>query len=170
VVETAHRTHPVIADGDGFSWSDLYPGVAASVAPYDQPLPEPSALRATLVFALKGLPAIRRLVSREAAGAGFTTRPIADLVLATNEVATNSVLHGGGSGTLRVWRDGGVLVCEIRDRGHLVDPLADRRRPAPAYDGGRGLWLANQLCDLVQLRSFPSGTTIRLHMHRDRSR
>ena len=170
VVETAHRTHPVIADGNGFSWSDLYPGIAASVAPYDQPLPEPAALRATLVFDAKGLPAVRRLVSREAASAGFTTQPIADLVLATNEVATNSVLHGGGTGTLRIWREGGVLVTEVRDRGHFDDPLADRRRPAPGRDGGRGLWLANQLCDLVQLRSVPSGTTVRLHMHRDRSR
>ena len=170
VVETAHRTHPVIADGHGYSWSDRYPGVAASVAPYDKPLPEPAVLRATLVFAVGGLPAVRRLVSREAASAGFMTRPIADLVLAANEVATNSVQHGGGSGTLRIWRDGGVLVCEVRDRGHFDDPLADRRRPAPTRDGGRGLWLANQLCDLVQLRSFASGTTIRLHMHRDRSR
>ena len=170
VVETAHRTHPVIADGHGYRWSDLYPGVAASVAPYDKPLPEPGALRATLAFDAIGLPSVRRLVSREAASAGLTTRPIADLVLAANEVATNSVQHGGGSGTLRIWRDGGVLVCELRDRGHFDDPLADRRRPSPAQNGGRGLWLANQLCDLVQLRSSSSGTTVRLHMHRDRSR
>ncbi|HXN04948.1 MAG TPA: sensor histidine kinase [Candidatus Acidoferrum sp.] len=170
VVETAHRTHPVIADGHGTSWSDLYPGVAASVAPYDKPLPEPSALRATLAFDAKRLSAVRRLVSREAASAGFMTRSIADLVLAANEVATNSVQHGGAAGTLRIWRDGGVLVCEVRDRGHFEDPLADRRRPAPGQDGGRGLWLANQLCDLVQIRSCSSGTTVRLHMHRDRSR
>ena len=170
VVETAHRTHPVVSDGHEVIWSDMYPGVAASVAPYDMPLPEPAALRATLVFGVGGLPAVRRLVSREAASAGFTTRPIADLVLAVNEVATNSVQHGGGSGTLRIWRDGGVLVCEVRDRGHFKDPLADRRRPSPTQDGGRGLWLANQLCDLVQLRSLSSGTTVRLYMHRDRSR
>jgi hypothetical protein len=55
-------------------------------------------------------------------------------------------------------------------RGPGRDPLTDRRRPAPNQDGGRGLWLANQLCDLVQIRSFPSGTTVRMHMHRDRSR
>jgi anti-sigma regulatory factor (Ser/Thr protein kinase) len=170
VIEAAHRTHPVVTDDHGDSSSHLYPGVAASVAPYDTPLPEPDALRATLVFTANGLPSVRHLVSREAASAGFTTRPIGDLVLAVNEVATNSVQHGGGAGTLRIWRDGRVLVCEVRDRGHLDDPLADRRRPTPARDGGRGLWLANQLADLVQIRSFPSGTTVRLHMHRDRSR
>ena len=170
VLETAHRTHPVIADGDGTSRSDLYPGAARSVAPYDTPLPEPTSMRATLVFDARGLPAVRRLVSREAASAGFLTPSIAGLVLAANEVATNSLKHGGGSGTLRIWLDGGVLVCEVRDRGRLDDPLADRRRPAPTQDGGRGLWLANQLCDLVQIRSLSSGTAVRLHLHRDRSR
>jgi anti-sigma regulatory factor (Ser/Thr protein kinase) len=30
--------------------------------------------------------------------------------------------------------------------------------------GGRGLWLANQLCDLVELRSGPVETVVRLHM------
>lgn len=170
VLETAHRTHPVVRDERGYGSSHLYPGMAASVAPYDKPLPEPGALRATLMFTANGLPSVRRLVSRESAIAGFTTRPIGDLVMAVNEVATNSVQHGGGSGTLRIWRDGGVLVCEVRDGGHLGDPLADRRRPTDAQDGGRGLWLANQLCDLVQVRSSSSGTTIRLHMHRDRSR
>ena len=170
VIETAHRTHPVVTDDLGCSSSDLYPGVAGSVAPYNTPLPEPASLGQTLVFGAKGLASVRGLVSREAARAGFTTRPIGDLVLAVNEVATNSVQHGGGAGTLRIWRDGGVLVCEVRDRGHLEDPLADRRRPMPNQDGGRGLWLANQFCDLVQIRSFPSGSTVRLHMRRDRSR
>ena len=32
---------------------------------------------------------------------------------------------------------------------------------------GRGLWLANQLCNLVQIRSSPEGTTVRLHMRLD---
>jgi hypothetical protein len=29
---------------------------------------------------------------------------------------------------------------------------------------GRGLWLARQLCDLVELRSDPVGTTVRLYL------
>jgi hypothetical protein len=30
--------------------------------------------------------------------------------------------------------------------------------------GGRGLWIVNHLCDLVQLRSSPAGNVVRLHM------
>ena len=33
-----------------------------------------------------------------------------------------------------------------------------------ALPEGHGLWLANQVCDLVQVRSFPTGTVVRLHL------
>lgn len=170
VVEEAHRSHPYVAHDHRYIESGLYAEAAIARAPFTAPLPEPTDLRATLAFGGMGLSPVRRLVSMEAARAGFTSGPIADLVLAVDEVATNSIQHGDGAGTLRIWRDGDVLVCEIRDRGQFEDPLADRRRPDPGRDGGRGLWLANQLCDLVQLRSVPTGTTVRLHMHRDRTR
>ena len=170
VIEEAHRTHPYMAYDHTYAASGLYPEVLTTLAPFTAPLPDPTAVRATLAFSENGLQAVRRLVSTQAARAGFTSQPIADMVMAVNEVAANSIQHGGGSGALRVWCDGDVLVCEIRDGGHFDDPLADRRRPAATQDGGRGLWLANQLCDLVQLRSFPTGTIVRLHMHRDRKR
>ncbi len=166
VIEEAHRSHPYVAHDH----SDAASGLYVERPPSGPALPEPPAIRATLTFNGAGLRPVRRLVSTLAARAGFTSRPIADLVLAVSEVAANSLQHGGGVGTLRIWRDGGVLVCEVRDSGHVNDPLADRRRPAPDDDGGRGLWLANQLCDLVQVRCFEAGTTVRLHMHRDRTR
>ena len=30
--------------------------------------------------------------------------------------------------------------------------------------GGHGLWIVNQVCDEVEIRSDETGTTIRLHM------
>ncbi len=48
----------------------------------------------------------------------------------------------------------------------IADPLAGRQRPAPDAPGGHGLWLVNQICDLVELRSGPAGTSIRMHMRR----
>jgi hypothetical protein len=44
-------------------------------------------------------------------------------------------------------------------------PMAGRERPAVDRDGGRGLWMANQLCDLVQLRTFATGAVVRLHLY-----
>ena len=89
---------------------------------------------------------------------------VADLVLAVDEIAANSIRHGEGAGTLRMWCEGGGVICEVRDRGRIVDPLAGRARVDQLAEGGRGLWLANQLCDLVQIRTFAAGTVVRLHM------
>ena len=86
------------------------------------------------------------------------------MVVAVNEVATNSLVHGAGKGTLRVWRDASAFTCEVRDAGRFDSPLVDRQRPGPETAGPRGLWLANQLCDLVQIRTFATGTAVRLHM------
>ena len=32
-------------------------------------------------------------------------------------------------------------------------------------DGGRGLWMVNQLCDLVQRRTLAAGAVVRLHLY-----
>jgi anti-sigma regulatory factor (Ser/Thr protein kinase) len=87
-----------------------------------------------------------------------------DLVLAINELTTNSLRHGGGRGVLRMWVEGGTAVCEVRDRGWIGFALVGRERPPSSENGGRGLWLVNQMCDLVQLRSSPAGTVVRVHM------
>ena len=86
------------------------------------------------------------------------------LVLAVNELTTNSVRHGGGAGRLLVWRESDTLLCEVRDGGHMTEPLAGQWCPGPEALGGRGLWIVNQLCDLVQVRSSPGGSIVRAHM------
>ena len=40
-------------------------------------------------------------------------------------------------------------------------------RPERGKIGGYGLWLANQLCDLVQVRAYGSAGAVRLHMRLD---
>ena len=66
---------------------------------------------------------------------------------------------------MRIWREPGELICEVRDRGHIEEPLAGRRCPTLAEGSGYGLWVVNQVCDLVQIRSQPAGTVVRLHMN-----
>jgi hypothetical protein len=63
-----------------------------------------------------------------------------------------------------VWVENGDIVCEVRDAGRMTDPMLGRVRPSIDASRGRGLWLANQLCDLVELRAFANGTVTRLHM------
>ena len=54
-------------------------------------------------------------------------------------------------------------LAQLRDAGVITDPMAGRIRPSREQLGGRGLWFVNQLCDLVQIRSFAGqGTCVRL--------
>ena len=91
----------------------------------------------------------------------MTADRVGDLTVGLAEVAMNSVHHGGG-GTLRMWQDDDLVVCEVTDSGHIEDPLVGRRMPDVTDQSGRGLWLANQLCDLMQIPSTAAGTTVRV--------
>jgi anti-sigma regulatory factor (Ser/Thr protein kinase) len=95
----------------------------------------------------------------------MTTAKLDDLLIAVSEIVTNSIIHAGGAAELRIWLAEPSFICEIKDAGFIADPLAGRVRPPIAGIGGRGLWLATQLCDLLQLRSTEAGNVIRLHMH-----
>lgn len=127
-------------------------------------LPPPAAPAEVIRFGLRDLSEVRDRVAEAAKRCGMDQLGIADLVTATSELAANSVMHGGGSGTLRLWQEGEKLLAEVEDEGRIDEPLVGRLRPGIKQEGGRGLWLANKLCDLVQIRSGAQGTTVRLHV------
>ena len=142
MIDEALRNHPIVVKGRQRFASDRYRGVEELSRPFDAPLPEPSAEAIEFWFDRNLLVDGRYLVYARAANAGLSTERTNDLVLAVNEILSNSVRHGGGAGVLRIWQDDGSLVCEIEDGGSISDPLADRRkpdsepaRPARALDG-----------------------------------
>ncbi len=162
VIEEAHRSHPMVVDGASFRGSTGYGGVAHVDAMFGRALPEPSAPTTELAFGPDDLAVLRAAVIGHAREAGVIPERAADVALATHELAVNSLRHGGGAGRLRLWREPDALVCEVSCRGRIEDPLVGRTAPAVTEEGGRGVWLANQLCDLVQIRSLPRGTTVRI--------
>jgi anti-sigma regulatory factor (Ser/Thr protein kinase) len=164
VLVQARRNHPFLREGDEHTQSTCFPGVESLAEPFAEALPDPPQGAEVMDFQLVSLREVRDRVANHGARAGLSEERIADLRLAVNEVATNSLVHGGGRGTLGVWYEGGAVICEVRDRGRIEDPLAGRRRPSAEGVGGHGLWLANQLCELVQVRTFASGGAVRLHM------
>jgi anti-sigma regulatory factor (Ser/Thr protein kinase) len=164
VVHEARCSHPYVIEEGADQPSRAYRGAESIATPFEGPLPTPSVRPDVLSFDLRSLPDVRALISRHGDEAGLSPDRRNDLTLAMHELAANSVRHGGGNGVLRVWRDAAALVCEVRDRGHVTDPLVGRKRPEDDVIGGRGLWIVNQLCDLVQLRSGPEGTVVRVHM------
>ncbi len=162
VVDSALRSHPLVVDGTGPVGSPRYGGLAYVEDLFSGPLPEPAGRVDRAEFGAGDLAAVRGVVHQRATEAGVGKDRAADLVLAVTELATNSIRHGGGSGVLRTWQQPGALVLEVSDAGRVADPLAGRRAPAWSQEGGRGLWLTNQLCDVVQVRSGEGGTTVRV--------
>ncbi|MGW7686246.1 anti-sigma factor RsbA family regulatory protein [Kribbella sp. NPDC054772] len=106
---------------------------------------------------------VRQWVSGHAASHGVSRDRLEDLSLALHEICTNSIRFGGGRGTLAVWIADGALLCDVTDSGRIDNLLVGRVLPPLDGIGGRGVWLANQLCDLVQLRSGDDFTQVRLH-------
>jgi anti-sigma regulatory factor (Ser/Thr protein kinase) len=166
VVAEVARTHPELVVNGGSRLSTRYVDPAAFNAEFDKtPLPDPPPSALRLRFdGVSQLSTLRGFVISYVTWAGAAIQSAEQFVQAVDEVATNAIDHGGGSGLLRVWTDPQRISCEVSDTGAgLRDPLAGRL-PTGFTARGRGLWLARQLCDLVELHSGPGGTTVRLHL------
>ncbi len=159
----ARRSHRTLVTGDVSTPSAEFAGVEHAARAFATPLPEPPGPPHTLAFGERDLPRLRDTVLRSARAAGVGPDRAEDLLWCVNEAAANSVRHGGGQGILRIWLEATALVCEVRDRGHIVDLLAGRVEPDPLSTSGRGLWTIHQLCDLAQVRSSAQGTVVRLY-------
>ena len=140
-----------------------FPGPADNPAPAEPPHrggQQPITLR----FDAASLTTTRRQLA-----ALVTRSPTArsdDFLIAVSEAMTNSVLHGGGDGTLRLWLHDEALTAEVQDHGRITDPLAGRRPPTPTQQGGRGLWIINQVCDAFDVRPLPDGQIVRFTVQR----
>jgi serine/threonine-protein kinase RsbW len=90
-----------------------------------------------------------------------------DFVLAVSEIATNAVVHGGGSGALSLWHDHDQITCRIADTGPgMADPAAGCTPPPPSATGGYGLWLARNLTSALLISTSPAGTTVLVRLSR----
>jgi anti-sigma regulatory factor (Ser/Thr protein kinase) len=162
----ARRTHPTLLQKAGRCPSDDYVDPLETYSAVDHPLPEPSAMPKHVSVG-DGLVTFRSTVKEQAQSVGLGSDRLARFLIAANEAAANTLVHAGGNGLARIWHDEHELVCEVSDAGVIHDPLVGRRVPPPDRPGGRGVWLMNQLSDLVELRSGTPGTVVRIHMRRN---
>jgi anti-sigma regulatory factor (Ser/Thr protein kinase) len=130
--------------------------------------PEGSAVRAedtatnvvSRSFAPGDLPELRHVVARLAAEAGLPGIRGQDLVLAVDEIASNALRHGGGTGRLELWTAEDKLWFRVTDRGPGLPSDLAPSLPEPNRPNGRGLWLASAVTDVFTLASGPDGTTV----------
>ena len=91
-----------------------------------------------LAFGPDNLGTVRRFVEAEGRRGGLAPDRASDLVLAADEIAVNSLIHGGAGGVVRCWIDGGNFVYELTGSGTITDPVFGRVCLVPEWPGGRG--------------------------------
>ena len=119
---------------------------------------------ATLVVQAPGdIAHARRAVLAAAITAGVDAERADPLAYATSEIVTNALVHGGGRADVRITANGSGTVVDVLDHGSgfTAGPI---ERPGPTATRGRGLWLAGQWCDEMEIASGPQGTRVRLTM------
>jgi anti-sigma regulatory factor (Ser/Thr protein kinase) len=161
----ARLTHPAIAAEGLQRRNPDYLGAGRFPPGCDDPLPGPDEGVAVMDIGAR-LDAVRSFCARHAYAAGLSATQATDLTIAVSELAANAFRYGGGSGVVRTWCTRDELICQVEDTGHIADPLAASRGQPIDATRGYGLWLVNKVCDLVERRTGPSGTTTRLHMRR----
>ena len=164
VIDEAYRSHPVVIEADAYKGSTQYAGRAHLEVMLGTELPLLVGEPTTIPFTARNLDRLRAFLKLEGHVAGLTVQQACALATATQGLAAGSLERGATSGTIRIWRQPRSVVYEVVDDTYVDDPLAGRR--APLVDSADALWTANQLCDLVQLRSTPAGTVVRAHAYR----
>ncbi|BEL04746.1 hypothetical protein Q0Z83_029370 [Actinoplanes sichuanensis] len=115
-------------------------------------------------FDVQGVKAIRERLSSYATSCGLSGFDHYKLMLAATEIMANVVMHGGGHGTIDVERLADRLRIRVTDQGPGIPRRRRmvRHRPRPGRIGSSGLWLARKVCERVDIRTGPGGTTVLL--------
>ena len=159
VVEEAHRSHPVIVEAGTHRGSAHYAGRAHVDTLFAAELSPPTGRYREAVITAETLNRLPAYVKLELYVAGLPVDRAGQIGIAVKRLARDSLRRGSSSATVRIWSEPDALVCEVADDITVTDPLLGRSVPTNDHEG---LWEANQVCDLVQLRSTATRTTVRI--------
>lgn len=129
---------------------------------------EPPATTATgadeMPYAEPGdLKAVRAFVAARARALGLPAVRTELLTVAVSELATNTLQHTTGGGSVKVWADRDQVVCDVLDGGSIR--RFGRSMPAPDALRGRGLAIVERVCDEVIASAVSGGTLVRLRLN-----
>jgi len=162
VLDAAGSSHPVIATPGSYAGSATYRGRDQARALFGTDLPELDVPETDVWVAGSTLDLAAEQVTLRAAAGDLTSDRVVALSGVVRELVVDSVRRGADHARVRVWDEPGRLVAEVFDRTLVKDLLVGRRPPSHGWTDP--VWTANQVCDLVQVRSNPRGTSVRLHL------
>ena len=166
VAAGVHRTHPILGL-DPVVWSEGYRRPSELLdLPAALSDPPASAVRETgCVEPARARELVREVLAGRGDPGDRAAPPVQaaeDLAVVATELVTNAWQVGALSIGVWCWHDGAEIGVQVDDDGPgLRDPLAGYRRPAAGVVGGRGLWIARQLADLVEIAPNGLGTSVR---------
>jgi MEDS: MEthanogen/methylotroph, DcmR Sensory domain len=164
VLAEAGRSHPAIATTASYQGSRSYRGHDHAQTMFGADLPhlgeQPTRITVTVADLARAAPCL----ALGAAAGDLGCDKVAGLIDVVHRLAAESLHRGAGEVTVGWWDRPEVLVCEVSDTTVIDDLLVGRRRPQSHQ--GDAIWTANEVCDLVQVRSTDDGTVIRLHLRK----
>ncbi|SEP96655.1 MEDS domain-containing protein [Microlunatus flavus] len=160
----AGRSHPVISTPDSYLGSGSYRGRDHARELFSADLPELDVPDADLWVAEQTLDLAAEQVTLRAAAGDLRSDQVVTLNGVVRDLVVDSVRRGAERARLRLWDEPDELVCEVSDRVVVGDLLVGRRPPTRGRTDA--VWSANQVCDLVQVRSNLRGTSVRLHLRK----
>jgi hypothetical protein len=163
VLAEAARSHPVLVESDNYRGSTEYGGTVHVEEIFGARLPPPSATTTVLSFDALHHRHVQQILDA-AIGAGLPVDRATRLAVAMDELA-GSTAQNTGHAVIRYWQEETAMIGEIADHGTVHDPMIGRGPgPGPFSPRERAIRLSHELCDLVQIRSRPTGSTIRIHV------
>jgi anti-sigma regulatory factor (Ser/Thr protein kinase) len=163
VLEDVARTHPFLATADGGHLPNVgYVDPPAFLAAPRPMTPHTIEHTPPLVELTDPQPSEARRAVVDAGKAQLPAAEIDDLVLSVSEIVDNALRHGRPPVRFRLWAGSDHMVVTVHDTGDgLSDPFAGLL-PADRDIGGRGLWIAHQICGQVDFHHDDTGFTVRL--------
>ncbi len=166
VLRFAARTHPAMVEDGQCQPCAGYVEPERVIGALNDPLPDTAPVAVEVDFDRETLPIVAELLARYGDQVGLPAQRVLDLQRAVGEVAGPALAEGAEPGTLRLLDRPDRVVCEIRTPGEFHELTAGLVGAAQDSPRGRGLFAANQLCDLVETHNHPDCTTTRLYLWR----
>lgn len=155
-------SHPVIATPTSYAGSAGYRGQDHARELFAADLCDLGGADADVRVAATSLDLAAQQVTLRATDADLLSDRVVLLTDVVRGLVVDSIRRGAGTARLRLWDEPAELVCEVSDPAEVDDLLVGRR--PPTSDRLDPVWFANQVCDLVEVRSNQHGTSVRLHL------
>lgn len=163
VVLGCRQTHPALAGRHRTEPSGHFVDPSGYIAGSCVVAEPPESADTFFCQAKAELTSARAFARSHATRAGLGTKVTAELSLAVSEVLTNALHYGKPPRYLYAYAEGPMLVCHVHDSGDGPgNPLASYLPPGTGPVRGRGLWVARQLCDSLEIATDATGTHVRL--------